>query len=200
MARTIQIKRGLQANVENLTLQEGELAVALDTGNVYIGTTAGTKHLNPAVSGDFATENDVQTQIETHDEDAGSHVDIRSRVEAVNTAIGTTVSSHNNSETAHADIRGELAGKENVSNRVVQANATGADVTDGQYYSAAATEKRLSAKIEAHNSESVGVHPYILQSVTGQLNAHNASTAAHADIRQELENLAAAIRALGGDV
>lgn len=192
MARTIQIKRGLQANVENLTLQEGELAVALDTGNVYIGTTAGTKHLNPAVSGDFATENDVQTQIETHDEDAGSHVDIRSRVESVNTAIGTTVSSHNNSETAHADIRGELAGKENVSNRVVQANATGADVTDGQYYSAAATEKRLSAKIEAHNSSNENVHPYILQSIPAQINAHNTSSAAHADIREELDDLKAA--------
>ena len=192
MARTIQIKRGLQANVENLTLQEGELAVALDTGNVYIGTTAGTKHLNPAVSGDFATENDVQTQIETHDEDAGSHVDIRSRVESVNTAIGTTVSAHNNSETAHADIRGELAGKENVSNRVVQANATGADVTDGQYYSAAATEKRLSAKIEAHNSSNENVHPYILQSIPAQINAHNTSSAAHADIREELDDLKAA--------
>ena len=106
----------------------------------------------------------------------------------------------NNSETAHADIRDELADKENVSNRVVQANATGADVTDGQYYSAAATEKRLSAKIEAHNSSNENVHPYILQSVTGQLNAHNASTGAHEDIRQELEKLAAAIRALGGDV
>ena len=192
MARTIQIKRGLQANVENLTLQEGELAVALDTGNVYIGTTAGKKHLNPAVSGDFATENDVQMQIETHDEDAGSHVDIRSRVEAVNSAIGTTVSSHNNSETAHADIRGELAGKENVSNRVVQANATGADVTDGQYYSAAATEKRLSAKIEAHNSSNENVHPYILQSIPAQINAHNTSSAAHADIREELDDLKAA--------
>ena len=192
MARTIQIKRGLQANVENLTLQEGELAVALDTGNVYIGTTAGTKHLNPAVSGDFATENDVQTQIESHDEDTGSHVDIRSRVESVNTAIGTTVSSHNNSETAHADIRDELAGKENVSNRVVQANATGADVTDGQYYSAAATEKRLSAKIEAHNSSNENVHPYIQQSIPAQINAHNTSSAAHADIREELDDLKAA--------
>lgn len=43
----IQIKRGLQANVSNLVLSEGELAVALDTGNVYIGTTAGTTHINP---------------------------------------------------------------------------------------------------------------------------------------------------------
>ena len=113
-------------------------------------------------------------------------------MESVNTAIGTTVSSHNNSETAHADIRGELAGKENVSNRVVQANATGADVTDGQYYSAAATEKRLSAKIEAHNSSNENVHPYILQSIPAQINAHNTSSAAHADIREELDDLKAA--------
>lgn len=36
----IQIKRGNQADVESLTLAEGELAVALDTGNVYIGLPA----------------------------------------------------------------------------------------------------------------------------------------------------------------
>lgn len=44
---TIQIKRGLQAGVNDLVLGEGELAVALDTGNVYVGTTAGIKHINP---------------------------------------------------------------------------------------------------------------------------------------------------------
>lgn len=44
---TIQIKRGLQENVANLVLLEGELAVALDTGNVYVGTTAGKAHINP---------------------------------------------------------------------------------------------------------------------------------------------------------
>ena len=43
----IQIKRGLQANVKNLELAEGELAVALDTGKVYIGTTAGKTLVNP---------------------------------------------------------------------------------------------------------------------------------------------------------
>ena len=46
MAKII-IKRGLQENVQNLVLSEGELAVALDTGNVYIGTTAGTTWVNP---------------------------------------------------------------------------------------------------------------------------------------------------------
>ena len=43
----IQIKRGLQASVENLVLAQGELAVALDTGNVYVGTTTGTVWVNP---------------------------------------------------------------------------------------------------------------------------------------------------------
>ena len=37
----IQIKRGLQEAVSKLVLDQGELAVALDTGNVYIGTTSG---------------------------------------------------------------------------------------------------------------------------------------------------------------
>lgn len=44
---TIQIKRGVQAGVDNLVLAQGEMAVAMDTGNVYIGTTAGKVHLNP---------------------------------------------------------------------------------------------------------------------------------------------------------
>ena len=43
----IQIKRGLQANVASLVLAEGEFAVALDTGNVYTGTTSGNIHVNP---------------------------------------------------------------------------------------------------------------------------------------------------------
>ena len=47
MAGRIRIKRGAQVGVENLVLSEGEMAVALDTGNVYIGTTAGKVHINP---------------------------------------------------------------------------------------------------------------------------------------------------------
>lgn len=43
----IQIKRGLQEAVTNLVLAKGELAVALDTGNVYIGATSGNVHINP---------------------------------------------------------------------------------------------------------------------------------------------------------
>ena len=43
----IQIKRGLQEGVDKLALSEGEFAVALDTGNVYIGTTAGKTWMNP---------------------------------------------------------------------------------------------------------------------------------------------------------
>lgn len=43
----IQIKRGLQTNVEKLLLSQGELAVALDTGNLYVGTESGKVHLNP---------------------------------------------------------------------------------------------------------------------------------------------------------
>lgn len=45
---TIQVKRGLQENVEKLVLAQGEPAVAVDTGNMYIGTTAGKILVNPA--------------------------------------------------------------------------------------------------------------------------------------------------------
>ena len=44
---TIQLKRGLQSAVSRLVLAEGELAVALDTGNVYVGTATGNVHVNP---------------------------------------------------------------------------------------------------------------------------------------------------------
>ena len=42
----IQIKRGAQEAVSRLSLAQGEMAVALDTGNVYIGTTSGNVHVN----------------------------------------------------------------------------------------------------------------------------------------------------------
>ncbi|MEG0779499.1 MAG: hypothetical protein RR092_05185 [Oscillospiraceae bacterium] len=45
---TIQIRRGSQAAVTGMALAAGELALALDTGNVYIGTAADKVHLNPA--------------------------------------------------------------------------------------------------------------------------------------------------------
>lgn len=44
---TIQIKRGQSANTTNLTLQPGELALTLDTGELYGGLTSGKKLLNP---------------------------------------------------------------------------------------------------------------------------------------------------------
>lgn len=44
----IQIKRGVQTEVNSLALATGEMAVALDTGNLYIGVEAGKKHINPA--------------------------------------------------------------------------------------------------------------------------------------------------------
>lgn len=50
MANKIQIKRGLQAAIANLSLSPGEMAVALDTGNVYIGITSGVYWVNPPAS------------------------------------------------------------------------------------------------------------------------------------------------------
>lgn len=43
----IQIKRGQSSAVQNLVLAEGELAIALDTGKLYIGTVSGNVLLNP---------------------------------------------------------------------------------------------------------------------------------------------------------
>lgn len=44
---TIKIKRGLSASVSNLVLQNGELALATDTGRLYAGTPTGSICLNP---------------------------------------------------------------------------------------------------------------------------------------------------------
>jgi hypothetical protein len=44
----IRIKRGLQSAVSNLVLDVGEMAVATDTGNVYVGVTSGVVHINPS--------------------------------------------------------------------------------------------------------------------------------------------------------
>lgn len=44
---TIQIKRGQSQNASGLTLQPGELALTLDTGELYGGLTNGKKLLNP---------------------------------------------------------------------------------------------------------------------------------------------------------
>ena len=68
---------------------------------------------------------------------------------------------HDQSETANADIRKEL-------------QAVGDDI---------------SAQIATHNSSNENVHPYILQSIPAQINAHNNSKTAHADIRAALENI-----------
>ena len=43
----IQIRRGQSSAVQNLVLAEGELAIALDTGKLYIGTASGNVLLNP---------------------------------------------------------------------------------------------------------------------------------------------------------
>ena len=51
----IQIKRGLQENVDKLSLAVGEFALAQDTGNLYIGTEAGKVYLNPADAAKLAT-------------------------------------------------------------------------------------------------------------------------------------------------
>ena len=78
MAQKIQVKRGLQEAVSNLTLSPGEIAVALDTGNVYIGISSGNYWVNaPAASAEtakslenareFSLTGDVTTDIVSFD-------------------------------------------------------------------------------------------------------------------------------------
>ncbi len=45
MANTIRIKRGLKADIDKLTLLSGELGVALDTQELYVGDANGNKQL-----------------------------------------------------------------------------------------------------------------------------------------------------------
>lgn len=78
MAAKIQIKRGLQSAVENLILSPGEFAVALDTGNIYIGITSGKYWVNPPSSAaetakaletarEFAMSGDITSEAVTFD-------------------------------------------------------------------------------------------------------------------------------------
>ena len=78
MAQKIQVKRGLQEAVSNLTLSPGEIAVALDTGNVYIGITSGNYWVNPPAASaetakalesarEFSLTGDVTTDIVSFD-------------------------------------------------------------------------------------------------------------------------------------
>lgn len=46
MAQTIKLKRGLSTQVGALTLVPGEPAVCTDTGDFYVGTTAGKSKVN----------------------------------------------------------------------------------------------------------------------------------------------------------
>lgn len=57
----IQIKRGLQTAVDGLVLSVGELALATDTGNVYVGATSGTIHINKPI----ATASDTAARLST---------------------------------------------------------------------------------------------------------------------------------------
>ena len=78
MAQKIQVKRGLQEAVSNLTLSPGEIAVALDTGNVYIGISSGNYWVNPPAASaetakslenarEFSLTGDVTTDIVSFD-------------------------------------------------------------------------------------------------------------------------------------
>lgn len=43
MANTIKIKRGLSSDISNVTLEQGELAITIDTQDLYVGTDSGNK-------------------------------------------------------------------------------------------------------------------------------------------------------------
>lgn len=43
MANTIRIKRGLSSDISNVTLEQGELAITIDTQDLYVGTDSGNK-------------------------------------------------------------------------------------------------------------------------------------------------------------
>jgi hypothetical protein len=46
MANTIKIKRGLSSNISNATLEQGELAITIDTNELYIGKESGKEKIN----------------------------------------------------------------------------------------------------------------------------------------------------------
>lgn len=79
------------------------------------------------VGGDFATKNEAQGYVTTHNQSSNAHSDIREALngkEASGTAA-TAVSAHNEDSAAHADIRNALADKEEAgAAAAVQSNLT----------------------------------------------------------------------------
>lgn len=105
------------------------------------------------VGGDFATKNEAQGYVTTHNQSPTAHSDIRAALdgkEASGTAAAA-VTAHNKDSAAHADIRNALAGKEAAgAAETVQSNLTA--------HAGNTTVHITSAERTAWNGKAAGKH------------------------------------------
>ena len=105
------------------------------------------------VGGDFATKNEAQGYVTTHNQSPTAHSDIRAVLdgkEASGTAAAA-VTAHNKDSAAHADIRNALAGKETAgAAETVQSNLTA--------HAGNTTVHVTSAERTAWNAKAAGKH------------------------------------------
>lgn len=78
MANTIKIKRGLSANIDSATLEQGELAVTTDTHDLYVGTDSGKAKLGGGLKNilDGEADNSIRTlgsEVESDSYKLGHH-------------------------------------------------------------------------------------------------------------------------------
>ena len=105
------------------------------------------------VGGDFATKNEAQGYVTTHNQSSNAHSDIREALngkEASGTAA-TAVSAHNEDSAAHADIRNALADKE-------EAGAAAAVQRNLTAHAGNTTVHVTSAERTAWNGKAAGTH------------------------------------------
>ena len=105
------------------------------------------------VGGDFATKNEAQGYVTTHNQSSNAHSDIRKALngkEASGTAA-TAVSAHNEDSAAHADIRNALSDKE-------EAGAAAAVQRNLTAHAGNTTVHVTSAERTAWNGKAAGKH------------------------------------------
>lgn len=83
---TIRMKRGIQSDIETMPLLSGEMAVALDTGRVYVGTEEGTVPM-------MGDGGDMDTSIydpQKKQQDIFAYIDQKQNTKTVRFIVGTT--------------------------------------------------------------------------------------------------------------
>ena len=161
MANIIKIKRGLEANLANLTLQPGELGVTLDTQKLYVGDQNGVKQLiKGAAAGVVEAADKLSTErtIAISGDATGSALFDGSKDATIALTLatsGVTAGTYNN---VTVNAKGIITSATNVIYKVEDieglsaALASKANVADVYKKTETYTQSEVDAKIDAKDS------------------------------------------------